>query len=352
MAKLIPKTTLQWSIASTDGPAALKLSEQPVPELGDNQVLVKLKGASLNFRDLVVSQGQYPYGFKDNVIPGSDGAGTVLAVGRHVTRFAPGDKVITMLLQAHIAGPPTEANTSRQLGATADGTFRTVGAFDEQGLVRMPEGLSFTEAATLSCAGLTAWNALFGGGRPLRAGQWLLTQGTGGVSLFAVQFAKTIGARVISTTSSAEKAEMLRKLGADHVVNYRETVAWGDEAKRLTGGVGVDLAVDVTGPSGLEQSVKSLRLDGIVAVVGAIAGFGGNAKVPTILDSWVNLFTSRGVWVGNRLQMEDMCRAIEGNIERLRPVLDSKVFELGRLREAYEYLESARYLGKICIEIS
>ncbi|KAI0483415.1 putative alcohol dehydrogenase [Xylaria cf. heliscus] len=351
MTESIPKTTSQWNVVGTDGLASLKRSEQSVPELGDNQVLVKLQAASLNFRDLVVSRGQYPYGFKDNVIPGSDGAGTVLAVGKHVTRFAPGDKVITMLLQAHIAGPPTEANTSRQLGATVDGTFRTLGVFDEQGLVKMPEGLSFTEAATLGCAGLTAWNALFGGGRPLSAGQWLLTQGTGGVSLFAVQFAKAVGARVISTTSAAEKAEVLRKLGADHVVNYREKLDWGDEAKRLTGGVGVDLVVDITGPSGLEQSVKGLRLDGIVAVVGAIAGFGGDAKVPTILDSWVNLFTSRGVWVGNRVQMEDMCRAIEGNIERLRPVLDSKVFKLEELKEAYEYLEGGKYLGKICIEI-
>ncbi|KAI0854784.1 putative alcohol dehydrogenase [Xylaria cubensis] len=351
MKNSIPKTTLQWNVIGTDGLASLELSEQPVPELGDNQVLVNLQGVSLNFRDLVISKGQYPYGFKNNVTPGSDGAGTVLAVGKHVTRFAPGDKVVTMLLQNHIAGPPTEANTSRQLGATADGTFRALGAFDEQGLVRMPEGLSFTEAATLSCAGLTAWNALFGGGRPLSAGQWLLTQGTGGVSLFAVQFAKVVGARVISTTSSAEKAELLRKLGADHVLNYRETLAWGDEAKKLTGGVGVDLVVDVTGPSGLEQSVKSLRLDGIVAVVGAIAGFEGSAKVPTILDSWVNLFTSRGVWVGNRLQMEEMCRAIEGNLERVRPVLDEKVFKLKDVKEAYEYMESGRYLGKVCIDM-
>ncbi|KAI0448514.1 putative alcohol dehydrogenase [Xylaria acuta] len=352
MAESIPKTTPQWNVARTESATSLKLSEQLVPELGDNQVLVELQGASLNFRDLIISQGQYPFGFKDNVIPGSDGAGTVLAIGKHVTRFASGDKVVTMLLQAHIAGPPTEATTSCQLGATADGTFRALGAFDEQSLVRMPEGLSFTEAATLGCAGLTAWNALFGGGRPLSAGQWLLTQGTGGVSLFAVQFAKAVGARVISTTSSAEKVEVLRKLGADHVVNYRETLAWGVEAKRLTGGVGVDLVVDVTGPSGLEQSVKSLRLDGIVAVVGAIAGFGGDAKVPTILDSWANLFTSRGVWVGNRLQMEDMCRAIEANIERLRPVLDPKVFKLGELKEAYEYLEGGKNLGKVCIEIS
>ncbi|KAI0545174.1 putative alcohol dehydrogenase [Xylaria curta] len=352
MKKSSPESTSQWSVTGTDGLDSLELSEEPVPELGDNQVLVNLQGASLNFRDLVICRGQYPYGFKNNVTPGSDGAGTVLAVGKNVTRFARGDKVVTMLLQDHIAGPPTEANTSRQLGATADGTFRALGAFDEQSLVRMPEGLSFIEAATLSCAGLTAWNALFGGGRPLSAGQWLLTQGTGGVSLFAVQFAKAVGARVISTTSSAEKAELLRKLGADHVMNYRETLAWGDEAKRLTGGIGVDLVVDVTGPSGLEQSVKSLRLDGIVAVVGAIAGFGGNAKIPTILDSWVNLFTSRGVWVGNRLQMEEMCRAIEGNLERLRPVLDERVFMLKDLKEAYEYLENGTYLGKVCIDIS
>ncbi|KAI1345364.1 putative alcohol dehydrogenase [Xylaria sp. FL0043] len=343
MAKPIPKTTSQWNVTGPDGVASLKLSEQPLPEL--------VQGASLNFRDLVVARGQYPFGFKDNVIPGSDGAGIVLAVGKHVTRFAPGDKVVTMSLPGYIAAPPTEANTSSQLGATTDGTFRTFGAFDEHGLVRMPEGLTFIEAATLSCAGLTAWNALFGGGRPLSAGQWLLTQGTGGVSLFAVQFAKAVGARVISTTSSPKKAELLQKLGADHAVNYRETLNWGEEVKRLTGGVGVDLVVDVTGPSGLEQSVKSLRLDGTVAVVGAIAGFEGDAKVPTLIDSWANLFTSRGVWVGNRLQMEDMCRAIEGNIERLRPVLDSKVFKLDRLKEAYEYMESGKYSGKVCIEI-
>ncbi|KAK5631492.1 hypothetical protein RRF57_007206 [Xylaria bambusicola] len=309
------------------------------------------KAASLNPRDLIISQGQYPFGFKENIIPGSDGAGIVLAVGKHVTRFMPGDKVVTMLLQDYHAGAPTTANTSRQLGATADGTFRTLAPFDEQSLVRMPEGLSFTEAATLSCAGLTAWNALFGGGRPLRAGQWVLTEGTGSVSLFAVQFAKAIGARVIATTSSAEKEKMLKTLGADHVVNYRETLNWGDKAKQLTAGVGVDLVVDVTGPVGLEQSVKSLRLDGILAVVGAAGGFGATANVPTVLDSWMKLFTSRGVWVGNRLQMEEMCLAIEGNTEQLRPVLDSKVFMLGQLKEAYEYLESGKYLGKVCIQI-
>ncbi|KAI8631641.1 putative alcohol dehydrogenase [Xylariaceae sp. FL1651] len=348
----IPKTTRQLNVVGTNGVASLKLSERAVPELGDNQVLVKLCGASLNYRDLLITQGQYPFGFKDNVVPGSDGAGTVLAVGQHVTRFQPGDKVVTMLQQAHIGGPVTPLNTSRQLGATVDGTFRTVGAFDEQGLVHMPEGLSFTEAATLSCAGLTAWNALFGGGRPLHAGQWLLTQGTGGVSVFALQFAKAVGARVIATTSSDEKADFLRSLGADHVINYRETLDWGSEAKRRTGGVGVDLVVEVTGPTGLEQSVKSLRLDGIISVVGSVGGqVETGSNMPTLMDSWANLFTARGVWVGNRLQMEEMCRAIEGNIDKLRPVVDSEVFTLDRMKDAYEYLESGKHRGKVCIEI-
>ncbi|KAI3318814.1 putative alcohol dehydrogenase [Xylariaceae sp. AK1471] len=346
----IPEITQQWNVVGTDGVASLKLSEQPVPELGDTQVLVKIQGASLNYRDLLISQGQFPFGQNDNIIPGSDGAGTVLAVGPRVTRFKPGDKAITLLLPSWIGGAVSVQNSSRGLGASVDGTFRRVGAFDEQGLVHMPEGLSFTEASTLSCAGVTAWNVLFGGGRPLKAGQWLLTQGTGGVSLFAVQFAKMVGARVIVTTSSEEKMEFLKGLGAEYVINYRETKNWGEEAKRYTGGVGVDLAVDVTGPTGLEQSVKSLRLDGVVTAVGSV-GKADGGNVPTVFDSWASLFTARGVWAGSRLHMEDMCRAVEGNIERLRPVVDEKVFGLEELKEAYEYLGAGRHRGNVCIEI-
>ncbi|KAI0145201.1 putative alcohol dehydrogenase [Xylariaceae sp. FL1272] len=352
MADSIPKLAAQWNLVGSNGPSSLTLTKKSLPVLGDNQVLVKLQAASLNYRDIVIAHGEYPFGFKPGTIPGSDGSGTILAIGQHVTRFAPGDKVITTLLQSQISGPPTQASTSRQLGATVHGTFRTIGAFDEQGLVRMPEGLSFVEAATLSCAGVTAWNALFGGGRPLRAGQWLLTQGTGGVSLFAVQFARVFGARVICTTSSAAKAELLRGLGAEYVLNYNDISNWGEEAKRLTGGEGVDLVVDVTGPSTLEQSVKSLRLDGILAVVGAVAGVEGNEMGPGLLHSWINLFTCRGIWVGDRLQMEDMCRAIEGNVDKLRPVVDKRVFNLEELREAYEYLEAGKHLGKVCVEIS
>jgi len=288
-------------------------------------------------------------------VPGSDGAGIVLAIGKGVTRFKPGDKVITILNQQHLAGSINMQTMKFGLGAAVDGTLRSIGAFDEQGLVTMPENLSFTEAATLSCAGVTAWNALFGlAGRQLTAGQWVLTQGTGGVSTFAVQFAKAAGARVIATTSSTEKAKLLERLGADHVINYRETLNWGEVAKKLTGGSGVDFVVDVVGPTSLKQSVESVKLDGIISVVGFVGGEGkGEGEgMPTLLDCWTNLFTARGIWVGSRLQMEEMCQAIAANPDRLRPVVDPKVFTLDALREAYEYLSSGKNQGKICIHIA
>lgn len=304
------------------------------------------------FRDIIVPQGEYPWDVKLGVVPGSDGAGTVLSVGKRVTRFRPGEKVVTLLLPQYFGGTPTEHVMKLGLGATTDGTFRSVGVFNEEGLVRMPDALTFTEAATLSCAGLTAWNSLFGlTGRPLTAGQWILTQGTGGVSTFAVQFAKAVGARVIATTSTAEKAELLRNMGADHVINYRETPEWGPVAKDITGGTGVDMVVDVSGPATLKQSVASVRLDGIIAVVGFVGGESKN-EMPTLLDAWSNFFTARGVWVGSRSQMEDMCRALDSNMSDIRPVVDPHVFRLHQVKEAYEYLSSGSHEGKVCIQIS
>ncbi|KAI1392705.1 zinc-binding dehydrogenase [Hypoxylon trugodes] len=353
MAQSIPKTTKTWNVIGQEGIESLKLSEQPIPELGDGEVLVKIQGASLNFRDLMVSEGTFPWDAKDGVVPGSDGAGTVIAIGKRVSRFKPGDKVITVLTPPLIAGSFKEQFLKFGLGASVDGTLRSVGAFDEHGLVAMPKGLSFTEAATLSCAGLTAWNALFGcSGRQVRAGDWVLTQGTGGVSIFAIQFAKAVGARVIATTSSSSKAKLLEKLGADHIINYRETPDWGAEAKKLTGGVGVDHVIEVAGPTTMNQSVVSLRLDGTITVVGSVASSGDVPQMPTLLDCWMSLFTSRGIWIGTRLQMEDMCRAIEANVKKLRPVIDSKVFKLEQTKEAYEYLASGKHQGKVCIEIA
>ncbi|KAI2472598.1 zinc-binding dehydrogenase [Annulohypoxylon bovei var. microspora] len=353
MALSIPKTIKQWNVIGNDGSASLKLPEQPVPQFGDSQVLVKLYGASLNYRDIMVARGTYPWAAIPNVIPGSDGAGVVLAVGRHVTRFRPGDKVVTMLNPKLIGGAITKAIDGFGLGASLDGTFRTAGAFDEAGLVAMPAGLTYAEAATLSCAGVSAWNALFGlAGRPLSAGHWVLTQGTGGVSVFCVQLAKAVGARVVATTSSAEKAELLRRLGADHVINYRETPEWGVRAKELTGGIGVDFVVEVAGPVTMRQSVESIACDGIMIVMGSVGSGPADKETPDLLDTWMRLFTARGIWAGNRFQMEDMGRAIEANIEKLRPVVDPKVFTLEQLKEAYDYLASGKHQGNVCIEIS
>ncbi|OTB19502.1 hypothetical protein K445DRAFT_373217 [Daldinia sp. EC12] len=318
MAQLIPKTTRQWNVVGYNGIESLTFSKPPVPELGDTEVLVRIHGVSLNPRDIIVTQGKFPWGTKPNIVPGSDGAGIVVTVGKHL-----------------------------------DGTLRTLGAFDEQGLVSMPRGLTFPEAATLTCAGLTAWNALFGlAGRPVAAGHWVLTQGTGGVSLFAVQFAKLVGARVIATTSSADKAKLLEKLGADHIINYRETPDWGSVAKELTGGVGVDYVIDVVGPTSLKQSVAAVKHDGVISILGAVGGGDSTAEMPVLLDCWMKLFTARGLWVGNRIQMEDMCRAVEANLDKLRPVVDPNIFTLEQTKEAYEYLASGKHQGKVCIEIA
>ena len=257
-----------------------------------------------------------------------------------------------MLNQQHLGGSITQQIARYGIGASLDGTFRSVGAFDEQGLIAMPKGLSFSEAATLSCAGVTAWNALFGSvGKQLMAGQWVLIQGTSGVSLFAIQCAKAIGARVIATTSSDEKTGLLKKLGADHIINYRNDTNRGTTAKQLTAEVGVDLVVDVAGPQSLAQSAAAVKLDGVVTVVGFVGGEGKGVKMPNLVDCWINLFTARGIWVGSRLQMEGMCRAIEGNIDKLRPVVDPKVFTLGQVKEAFEYLSSGKHQGKVCIAI-
>ncbi|KAL3451442.1 zinc-binding dehydrogenase [Aspergillus insuetus] len=360
MAPNIPKTTKQWTVEGFEGPLSLKFSEVPVPSLKDNEVLVQIKGATLNPRDLLITKGQYPWTVKPSIIPGSDGAGIVLATGPSVTRFSPGDRVITMLNQKHISGSLTrDIALDYGTGASIDGTFRQIGAFDEQALVRMPSHLSFVQAAALTCAGVTAWNALFGGGRKFVGEQgWVLTQGTGSVSLFALQFAKASGARVIATTSSPSKIPLLQSLGVDHVINYRETPHWGAQAKELTGGIGVDLVVEVAGPTTLRQSAESLKLDGQISVVGFIGGQGGGdddgnaqgqGQVPSLLETWLNLYTARGVWVGSREQMEEMCRAVEAS--GIKPVVDERVFKLEELREAYEYLGEGRNVGKIGIEI-
>lgn len=215
------------------------------------------------------------------------------------------------------------------MGGVIDGTLRTYGTFNENGLVHMPPSLSYLEGATLPCAALTAWNALYGL-KQLKPGDVVLTQGTGGVSIFAVQFAKAAGATVISTTSSSKKASILKSYGADYVINYKDTPSWGEEAKKLTpGSAGVDHVLEVGGASTMEQSLKAIKIDGVISIIGFLGG--AAEKQPSFLDALMNICTVRGILVGNRDQFEDMNRAIEAN--KIRPVVDEKVFTLEQAKE-------------------
>lgn len=276
----------------------------------------------------------------------SDGSGEVVEVGERVSRFRPGDKVVTLFNQGHLFGAVDVAAAGTGVGGMVDGTLRQYGVFNEQGLARAPQNLGALEAATLTCAGLTAWNALYGL-KPLRPGQWVLVQGTGGVSLFGLQFAKAAGAKVIATTSSAAKADTLRGLGADHVVNYRDDADWGATAKKLTpGGLGVDHVIEVGGADTLEQSCAAIKYEGVISII----GFLGGAKPKTsALDALFHLCTFRGVYVGPREMLEDMVKCIEAN--DIHPVLDPTVFSLDQAKEAYQYMWDKKHFGKVAIKI-
>ncbi|TGO26388.1 hypothetical protein BPAE_0060g00030 [Botrytis paeoniae] len=326
----LPKTTKAWTIQGQNGFDSLVFNEQtPLPAFSDNDVLIKFHAVSLNFRDLIISLGQYPYPIPDSLIPGSDGAGEVIAVGSKVTRFAVGARVATLFSQEHIGGELNRQTLKSALGGFRDGTLRQYGVFNENGLVALPESLNWLEGSTLSCAALTAWNGLYGL-KPLAPGDYVLTQGTGGVSTFAIQFAKAAGAIVIATTSSAAKAEGLKKLGADHVVNYKEVKNWGEVAKKLTpGGEGVDHVIEVGGASTMAQSLKSIKIGGVISIIGFVGGH--SQEQPSFLEALNNMCIVRGIAIGNRGQFEDMNRAIEAN--KIKPVVDKKVFKFEELKE-------------------
>ena len=282
----------------------------------------------------------YPFPLDLPVVAGSDGAGEVLAVGSKVTKWKKGDKVVTLFNQLHQTNPIDARGAKSGLGGVLDGTLRQYGVFSEDGVVRAPSNLDHVEAATLTCAGLTSWNALYGL-KPLRPGQTVLVQGTGGVSLFALQFAKAAGARVIATTSTADKAETLKKLGADHVINYREDKNWGETARKLTPGEeGVDHVIEVGGEDTMEQSLKAVKYEGIISLIGFL---GGAKPKDNILEPLSRVCTIRGIYVGSRQQMEEMCAAVEAN--NIHPVVDKQVFTLEQAKEAYEYMVSGLHSG-------
>ncbi|MCJ1261660.1 hypothetical protein MMC22_001526 [Lobaria immixta] len=347
---MAPSHTKQWTVEGRAGFDSLRWNERAeIPRLGDNDVLVHFYYASLNYRDLIIPKGKYIFPTRDSIVPGSDGAGIVEAIGSKVARFKQGDKVVTLFNQGHLGGHIDIKILSTGLGGSLDGTLRQYGVFNEQGLVTMPSTLDFQQASTLPCAALTAWNALYGlEGRALKPGDTVLTQGTGGVSIFALQFAKAAGARVISTTSSPQKAEILKRLGADHVLDYKKNPKWGESVKALTPDkAGVQHIVEVGGPNTMAQSLIAIKPEGVISVIGFL---GGSSKdEPSFLQALTTMSVVRGVLVGSRLLFEQMSRAIDANL--IKPFVDEKVFALEELKESYQYMWDQKHFGKITVKI-
>ena len=324
----------------------LKLTEAPTPTPGHGQALVRLRAASLNYRDLLIITNNYGgRPTRANLVPLSDGAGEVTAVGEGVSRVKVGDRVAGIFHQKWLGGELQDAFASSALGGDLDGVLTEYRLFDENGLVHLPKHLSFEQGATLPCAAVTAWDALFHATRPVRPGDVVLTLGTGGVSVFAIQFARAAGARVIATSSSDAKLQQAKTLGASDGINYKTTPEWDKAVKELTGGVGVDHVVEVGGPGTLPMSLSAVKRAGSVHVIGLLSGAGGSIN-PLVLIPRAS--TMRGVYVGSREMFEVMNRAITAH--QIKPVID-RVFAFEEAKAAYEHLKSGAHFGKVVIRI-
>jgi NADPH:quinone reductase-like Zn-dependent oxidoreductase len=329
-----------YHATSGSGLASLVAKEHPIPRPGPHEVLVRMYANSLNARELSILRGTYPLPVKPDVVMCSDGAGQVEAVGATVTRVRVGDRVSAAMFPRWVDGPITW-EYAPQVGGTLDGMLTEYIVLHEEAVVGIPDHLSYEEAATLPCAAVTAWNALYGT-RQLRPGQTVLTLGSGGVSLFALQFAKVSGARVIVTTSSDEKAVRLKALGADDVINYRTISDWPVAVRDLTHGRGVDQVVDIGGGT-LEQSCQCVVPDGQVNFIGRLSDRVATINVDILFRS---VATIRVVFAGSRSHFIAMSRSIEVN--RLRPVID-RVFPFEEALEAFRYYETGNAFGKVVI---
>jgi NADPH:quinone reductase-like Zn-dependent oxidoreductase len=330
-----------WQISSF-GVDSLEFIERPTPQPGPGEVLIRIHAISINYRDLLMVKGLYNPKMKLPRIPCSDGAGEVAAVGEGVTRWKPGDRVAGAFMQNWLDGPPTPAKVKGALGGDIDGMLTEFLCLKETGLVALPSHLSYAEAAALPCAAVTAWNALAVGN--LKPGATVLILGTGGVSIFALQLAKLMGARVLGISSSAAKLERARSLGLDAGLNYRETPAWERWAMDQTGGEGVDLVVEVGGIGTLPRSLGAIRMGGVIAQIGVLAGPADPIPLALILHKQARI---QGIYVGSRKDFEEMNRAI--SLAALRPVTES--FPWSQAREVMARMETASHFGKLVLTV-
>ena len=334
------------NVAAPWGLDAIKVVELPDPKPGPGQVLVRMKAVSLNYRDLLMINGMYGRGAAsttDVITPFSDGCGVVEAVGEGVTRFKAGDRVATLFFQGWVSGPPTLEKVMTALGFPIPGAGAELQTFSEQGLSKVPEFLSDQEVATLPCAALTAWRGLFVDAR-LEPGDTVVLQGTGGVSIFGLQFAHAAGLRTLITSSSDEKLARAKALGADHLVNYRTTPAWSKPVREATGGRGADFIMEVGGGGTIQESMKAVRIGGHIAVIGVVAGAGEPFNPASLIGNSAKL---QGLSVGSRDMFEAMCRMID--LKKIFPVVD-KVFPFTEARSAFAAMAAGEHFGKIVLE--
>jgi NADPH:quinone reductase-like Zn-dependent oxidoreductase len=320
----------------------IEIQDRADPVAGPGELLVRVRASSLNFHDFAVVAGLIPAA--DGRVPMSDGAGEVVAVGEGVAGYKEGDMVVSLFFPNWERGEPDLACLTGVPGDHVDGFASELVAMPATAFTRAPAGYSMEEAATLPCAALTAWRGMFSKAG-VKAGDWVLTQGTGGVSIFALQFAKAAGCRVIATSSSDEKLARLKELGADELINYKETPDWGAKARELTGGRGVDEVVEIGGAGTLAQSITACRIGGHISLIGVLAGFAG--EIPTAQIFAQNLRID-GITVGSREEQEDMIRAIEAN--GIKPVI-SDSFPLAEIAQAFQHQAGHKHFGKIVLSI-
>jgi NADPH:quinone reductase-like Zn-dependent oxidoreductase len=322
----------------------LSLQERPMPAVKADEVRIRVNAVSLNYRDLLVVKGLYSRKLPVPLVLCSDGAGEVVEVGETAKKFAVGDRVAVAFMPRWTAGPISPEAMRSALGGAIDGMLSEYVIMPEEGLVRVPEHLSYEEAATLPCAAVTAWNALISSG-DLKAGDTILTMGTGGVSLFALQFGHMTGARVIITSSSDEKLARAKQMGADETINYRQNPEWEKIVLQMTDKVGVDHVVELGGAGTLEKSMKAVKAGGQISLIGVLAGGDGMANpLPVVMKN----ICMQGIYVGSRLMFEHMNSAI--SLHKLKPVVD-KVFGFDQVREALQHMESGSHFGKIVIRL-
>ena len=323
---------------------ALTMVDRPTPPIGPHDVRVRVRAVSLNYRDLTIARGTRARPRPKPIVAASDGAGEVVALGDRVTRFKGGERVAALFFPNWLDGELSAPQHAAALGGSMDGMLAEEVTLNESSWVTVPSHLTFEEAATLPCAGVTAYNALFEAAS-LRPGDTLLVQGTGGVSIYGLQLAKAAGARVIVTSKNEEKRERARKMGADCVIDYQATPKWGESASAWTGGRGVDVVIEVGGPGTFDQSVAALRYGGTMSLLGVLTGLKGEVNTYGVFHKGLRV---HGVYVGSRRMFEDLNRAI--TTSSIHPVVD-RVFPFDEAKAAYEHLASGTHFGKVVIKV-